>query len=171
MILGVSEIRGFVKNLCERELNNPEGAGFDIRVGEVYKLRTPGFLGVDERETSKAELVASFGKDKKYTLNPGEYVTIRTMEEFDVPDNIVMYTFPRSTLHRCGVSLIATQTSPGYRGKLVFGLKNNGDLPFTFELGARVAHVQFLEVKGETRLYRGQWQGGRVFTPAKEKQV
>ena len=38
MILGVNQIKNYVKNLCERELNNPEGAGFDIRVREVYKL-------------------------------------------------------------------------------------------------------------------------------------
>ncbi len=171
MILGVNKIQGLVNNLCDREKNNPEGAGFDIRVGEVYKLTSKGFLGVDERDTSKTELIAKYGKDKEYTLKPGEYVTIKTIEEFNIPEDLVMYTFPRSTLHRSGVILIATQTSPGYKGPLVFGLKNLSNYEFTFELGARVAHVQFLEVKGRTNLYRGQWQGGRVSTNGAEKQV
>ncbi len=171
MILGVDKINGFVKNLCEREKANPEGAGFDIRVGKVYKLESEGFLGVNERDTSNVKLVAEHGKDKDYTLMPEEYVTIKTMESVNVPKNLVMYTFPRSTLHRCGVILIATATSPGYKGGLVFGLKNSGNKPFKFELGARVAHIQFLEVKGETNMYRGQWQGGRVASTEKEAQV
>jgi hypothetical protein len=29
----------------------------------------------------------------------------------------------------------------------------------------------FSEVKGDSNLYRGQWQGGRVTTEKKEKQV
>jgi len=177
MILGVDIIskmareENLVRNLCERERENPEGAGFDIRVGAVYKIKSEGFLGVEERKTGDVELVAEYGRDKKYTLMPGEYVLISTIVEVNVPDNLAMYTFPRSTLQRCGVLLIATQTSPGYKGKLIFGLKNLGNHPFTFELGARVAHIQFLEVKGKTHLYRGQWQGGRVAAEKSEKQV
>ncbi len=170
MILGFDKIKNYVKNLSERELSNPEGAGFDIRVGEIYKLETPGFLGVSERNTSKTKIVAD-QNSKDYILMPGEYVLIRTIEEFDVPSNVVMYTFPRSTLHRCGVMLIATQTSPGYKGKLVFGLKNLSNLPFRLEIGARIAHVQFHEVSGQTSTYRGQWQGGRVSTNGVEKQI
>jgi len=29
----------------------------------------------------------------------------------------------------------------------------------------------FFQVKGKTHLYRGQWQGGRVTTKKREKQV
>jgi hypothetical protein len=38
-------------------LKNPEGAGFDLRVGEIYKIKGKGFLGVEERETPNAEKV------------------------------------------------------------------------------------------------------------------
>jgi hypothetical protein len=39
MILGIQKLHdlaesiGLVENLCEREMNNPEGAGFDLRMG------------------------------------------------------------------------------------------------------------------------------------------
>lgn len=39
MILGINELhrlvkdKELVKNLCQRELNNPEGCGFDLRLG------------------------------------------------------------------------------------------------------------------------------------------
>ena len=46
MIIGTKRLLELVKDpcirlvegLCERELANPEGEGFDLRVGEVYYL-------------------------------------------------------------------------------------------------------------------------------------
>ena len=54
MILGVKELLKLVKekkiveNLSERELKNPEGAGFDLRMGKIYEISGDGFLGIDE---------------------------------------------------------------------------------------------------------------------------
>jgi deoxycytidine triphosphate deaminase len=171
MIVGTDVARDFVENLCERELNNPEGAGFDIRIGKVFRTKGDGFLGVEERKTSESELIAECGKDKEYTLKPNEYVLIKTMEKVNIPENMVMLTFPRSSLHRSGILFLATVADPGYSGKLIFGLKNLGSNGFKLELGARIAHVLFVEVKGKTSKYRGQWQDGRVSTENIEKQV
>jgi deoxycytidine triphosphate deaminase len=60
---------------------------------------------------------------------------------------------------------------PGYCGGLNFGLINEGPVAVTIELGARIVHIQFSEVLGGGNMYRGQWQGGRVTTTKKEKQV
>ena len=44
MILGITKLlelvreKKLVENLCERELKNPEGAGFDLRIGEIYGI-------------------------------------------------------------------------------------------------------------------------------------
>lgn len=160
-----------VENLCDRELTNPEGAGFDIRMGEVYRVAGKAFLGVEERFTPPHELVAKEGRDKSFTLSPGDYVLVKTMESFNIPADVTMHTFPRSTLHRSGVLLLATQTAPGYRGSLVFGMKNMGDCALEMELGTRIAHVQFLRLEGRGNEYRGQWQGGRVTSGKVETQV
>ena len=53
----------------------------------------------------------------------------------------------------------------------MFGIVNLGPSNVEIELGARIVHAMFFEVKGKTTLYRGQWQGGRVTTRKKEKQV
>lgn len=164
-----------VENLDERELNNPEGAGFDIRVGEVYRFLPNGkaFLGITDRKTPDIKLIASYekGKRKKFIIRPNKFLLIKTMERVNFPNNICGHTFIRSTLFRCGLQLLNTQIAPGYQGELTFGLKNEGTIPVTIELGARVAHVQFEWVDGGGKKYRGQWQGGRVATKGKEKQV
>ena len=66
MILGPQKLLELVKknklveNLSERELTNPEGAGFDLRIGEIYKIKGDAFLGEEERKTPDIELVAAY---------------------------------------------------------------------------------------------------------------
>ena len=62
-----------VEGLSERELTNPEGAGFDLRLGEVYKISGKAFLGEIHRQTPDIESVAKFGKDKSIKIKPGDF--------------------------------------------------------------------------------------------------
>ncbi len=179
MILGIEQLLKLVKekklveNLSERELKNPEGAGFDFRIGELYETEGQGFLGIDERETPKSNLVAKFeeGKIVKVLLQPKTYYLMKTVEKLNLPENLVAIFTPRSTLYRSGVYVFGGQSSPGYQGELTMGIYNFRDKAFDLEMGARVLHMMFFQVEGETNLYRGQWQGGRVTTQKKEKQV
>jgi len=179
MILGVKKLLELVKkkklveNLSERELKNPEGAGFDLRIGELYQLKGQGFLGVEERETPEVKLLAKFDKkkSKKVILQPRTYYLMKTIEKLNLSENLLALFTPRSTLYRSGVYIFGGQTAPGYRGELTTGIFNFRDEKFELEMGARVIHIMFFEVKGKSNLYRGQWQGGRVATKKKEKQI
>ena len=179
MILGVKKLlelvrkKRLVENLSERELKNPEGAGFDLRIGELYQVLGSGFLGIKERETPKIKLVAQFNpkKKKKVALKPRTYYLMKTIEKLNLPENLLALFTPRSTLYRSGVYIFGGQTAPGYRGELTTGIYNFRNEKFELEMGARVLHIMFFEVKGKSSLYRGQWQGGRITTKKKEKQV
>ena len=179
MILGIDKLHKLVKNrklvegLCERELNNPEGAGFDLRIGEVYELEGKGFLGIDERKTPDVKLLARYekGKKKSFIFKPGKYYAMKTIEKVNTLANILILFRPRSTLYRSGIAIFTGNASPGYCGELTFGIINLGPCEIKIELGARVAHAMFYEVKGKTNLYRGQWKGGRVNAKKREKQV
>lgn len=179
MVLGINELLKLVKeerlveNLSERELKNPEGAGFDLRIGELYRIKGKGFLGVDERETPEMELIAKYeeGKITKVILDPKVYYSMKTIESVNMPENLLAIMTPRSTLFRSGIYIFGGQVPPGYKGGLIMGVYNFRDEKFELEMGSRVVHIMFFEVKGESNLYRGQWQGGRVTTKKKEKQV
>lgn len=164
-----------VENLCSRELSSPEGAGFDIRIAEAYKISGRAFLGQEERKTPKEKLVCRYSSDKskngRLIVKPGEYYLIKTIESVNLPTNISCHIYPRSTLYRSGILFLCTQASPGYCGQLVFGLCNLAKTTVEIEMGARVCHLQFFEVKGGGSVYRGQWQGGRVSAKKREKQV
>ena len=179
MIIGVKKLlklvktKKLVKNLSERELKNPEGAGFDLRIGELYQLKGQGFLGIEERKTPEIKLIAKFDKKKpkKVFLQPRTYYLMKTIEKLNLPENLLALFTPRSTLYRSGVYIFGGQTAPGYKGELTTGIYNFGDKEFELEMGSRVIHLIFFEIKGKSNLYRGQWQGGRITTKKKEKQV
>jgi deoxycytidine triphosphate deaminase len=179
MYLGAKQLLQLVKEkklmegLCDRELTSPEGAGFDIRIGELYKISGKGFMGLVERSTPEMELVAKLeeGKVTKVSLEPQVYYLMKTVERVNMPQDLLAISTPRSTLFRSGVYIFGGQVPPGYCGELSMGIYNFRNEPFELEMGARVLHIMFSEVKGESNLYKGQWQGGRVTTSEKEKQI
>ena len=179
MILGpqkllelVKEIK-LVEGLSDRELTNPEGAGFDLRLGEVYKISGDAFLGETERKTADIELVQEYKEGEKRTivLKPGDYFLVSTIEKVNMPIYLTANFKPRTTTFRSGLFLRTGNVAPGYQGKLTFGLKNEGPIEVTIEMGARFVHMQVEEVLGDGAQYRGQWQGGRVAATKKEVQV
>ncbi len=182
MILGIKKLHELVKeinlveNLCDRELNSPEGAGFDIRLGEVFELEGDGFLGVEERSTPNAKSIAKHDSGKTETKNyfifePGKYYLVKTIEKVNLPTTLSGIIFPRTTMFRSGLGLFNGVVQPGYCGELTFGVCNLGNSSIKVSFGARIAHITFHEVLGEGNQYRGQWQGGRVATAGKETQI
>ena len=180
MILGPKHLLELVKTkklvvgLSARELTNPEGAGFDLRIGEVHKIvGGTAFLGEEERQTPDIETVLKYSKTKKksITIFPNEFYLITTIEKVNLPKDITANFKPRTTTFRSGLFLRTGNVAPGYKGALSFAIKNEGPLPVTIEMGARIVHIQFHWVDGGGNMYRGQWQGGRVAATKKEKQV
>jgi deoxycytidine triphosphate deaminase len=185
--LKVLELNGkynLIEGLSERELENPEGTVLDLRVGQIHNIIGESLLGVSERYSSKIETIGDVNKDgrKRFTIKPGEYYLVTTMEIIHSPSEKIKYDkffpegylipkiFPRSSLQRGGVSLHFTSTNPGYKGQLTFGIKNQGNQNFIFELGARMFSVEYEAVVGDIkRTYSGQHQGGRVTSDGKKE--
>ncbi len=179
MVLGPKELLQLVKKiklvdgLSERELTNPEGSGFDLRLGEVIKISGEAFLGETHRKTPDIETVMEYNKKKKQVMKikPGDFYLVKTIEKINLPLTLSAVILPRTTTFRSGLFLRTGPIQPGYSGELTFGLKNEGPITVEIEMGARFVHVIFHEIKGEGSQYRGQWQGGRVSATKKEKQV
>jgi deoxycytidine triphosphate deaminase len=179
MILGPKKLLELVKkeklvvDLAQRELTNPEGAGFDLRLGEVYKISGKAFLGLEERHTPEIKLVKAYkeGKVSSIKIKPGDFYLFKTIESVNMPQNLTASITPRSTTYRSGLMIRGGNVPPGYCGGLTMGLVNEGSVTVEIEMGARIVHIQFGEVSGGGNMYRGQWQGGRVSATKKEKQV
>lgn len=162
-----------VENLSERELTNPEGTGFDLRLGEVFKISGKAFLGETHRQTPDITSVKVYDpkKPSSIKIKPGDYYLVKTIEKINLPLNLSAVILPRTTTFRSGLFIRTGPIQPGYSGELTFGLKNEGPITVEIEMGARFTHLIFHEIKGEGSKYRGQWQGGRVSATKREKQV
>lgn len=171
LLLKLVKTKKLVENLSQRELTNPEGAGFDLRLGEVYKIKGNAFLGETHRKTAEIKLVKAYKKDKSIKIKPGDFFLVKTVESVNMPANLTASITPRSTTYRSGLFIRTGNVPPGYCGGLIFGLKNEGPITVEIEMGARFVHIQFSEVKGGGNMYRGQWQDGRVTARKKERQI
>lgn len=180
MVIGTKQLlklvrtRRLVEDLDERELKNPEGTGFDLRVEKLFALTSKTFLGVTQRATSDLFEVVSFKpaarRQNIYSIQPGEYFLSKTIERVNMPNNLLAIIKPRTTLYRGGLIMRTGFCTPGYQGDLYFGLHNAGNQPFEIEMGARFAHIIFFEISGDlVRSYEGQWQGGRGSTKQSTK--
>lgn len=173
LLLKLVKTKKLVEGLSERELTNPEGAGFDLRLGEAYKISGSAFLGETHRKTPDVKSIKKYDPKKASSLKikPGDFYLVKTIEKINLPINLSAVIIPRTTTFRSGIFIRTGPIQPGYCGELTFGLKNEGPVPVTIEMGARFVHLIFHEIKGGGSRYRGQWQGGRVTTKRKEKQV
>ncbi len=178
-VIGVDEILKLVKeenlieNLGDRELNNPEGVGVDLRIGELHKIiaggafiEVDGKMGLGKRKGVKTERVAKFDSEAdtqvEVTIEPGEYYLASTIEKVNTPKSLMPVIYPRSTLFRAGILLLNTKIDPGYKGTLTGGLINLSKFPIKIQMGARLYNLVFYKVEGKTVSYRGQHQGGRI---------
>ena len=61
--------------LSERELTNPEGTGFDLRLGEVFKISGKAFLGETHRQTPDIKSVKVWDpkKPSSIKIKPGDF--------------------------------------------------------------------------------------------------
>jgi len=161
MPLGREKILEFVKNsnLIENfDIDCLEGAGYDLRVWNAYRIRGHAFIGVKERKNPHVEKI----EYDIYTLKPGEYILVETLERVNMPKNLLARILPRSSIFRYGCSLFTAIVDPGYEGSLTIGMKNLSESEFRFERGSRIAQIVFERVDGMTSKYRGRYQGGNV---------
>lgn len=179
-VLGLDEVlkrvkeEKLVENLGQRELNNPEGVGVDLRLGEVYEIVEGGAFiegdrvkGLGSRKGVKTRKL----EGSKIIIKPGDYYLVTTFETLNTPKDLMPIVYPRSSLFRAGLLLLNTKTDPGYKGKLTMGLKNLSQFDVKLQLGARICNLVFHKIDGETVEYRGQHQGGRISPEEEEQQV
>lgn len=161
MLLSYKKILELVKEKAIIEnfsLECLSSSGYDLRIGKIYKIKTPGFIGCKKHKSPKIEEL----EFNDYKLKPNEYLLIETIEKVNIPENLAARILPRSSLFRMGCSLETALVDPGFKGTLTIGLKNLTEREFKFEKGARIAQIVFEEVSEGVKLYKGRYQGGKV---------
>jgi dCTP deaminase len=106
-------------------------AGYDIRVKQDIDFR----LNDDPRVRYRAKV-----DDKEQA---GNFVLASTIEEFDMPVDLVGIVHDKSTWARRGLSVFNTVIEPGWKGFLTLELVYHGQSPLFIPAGTGIAQVIF----------------------------
>ena len=144
-LVRLSPIVGMVhrKMVAEGTSYGLSEAGYDIRIKQRVEFRPrDGHIS--------AVVDGMFVPDTRFIL-------ASTIEEFDMPTNLVGIVHDKSTWARRGLSVFNTVIEPGWRGFLTLELVYHGNGELVIPAGAGIAQVLFHELKFE-RAYNGKYQ-------------
>ncbi|MCK5588037.1 MAG: 2'-deoxycytidine 5'-triphosphate deaminase [Candidatus Lokiarchaeota archaeon] len=128
--------------------------GFECTVGTVYTLEND--MGVLDFDNSKRYLPNRKQKewDNKNTvvLQKGFYL-LETNEFLKMPNDLVGFINPRSSLHRMGLFLREALIDPGFKGTLIVGLVIFSRVQLYKD--ARILQISFAKVTDVSLSYDG----------------
>ena len=145
-------------------------AGYDIRINQEVNFIPPdpvrlAELTYDGQKSYTDEYYQVLIREAfhGYTLVDGKktlgrMVLASSVEEFDMPADLVGVVHDKSTWARQGLSVFNTVIEPGFIGGLTLELVFHGNKELIIPAGAPIAQVIFEKVKNPAQ-YNGKYQG------------
>lgn len=131
--------------------------GIDIRVDRVARLASRGMLGVEAREPAERTDVPP-GVDGWWDLAAGAYV-IGYRERVNLPNDVMAFARPRSSLLRSGVAIHTAVWDAGYSGRGEGLLSVLNPAGYRLQRGSRVVQLVFIRLgTAAAEGYRGRYQ-------------
>ena len=97
-----------------------------------------------EELTEKVEIEG----DIPFILDPGEFVLGSTLENIELPDDLVARVEGKSSLGRLGLLIHSTAgyVDPGFKGHLTLELSNVANLPITLYYGMKIGQLSYVRL-------------------------
>jgi dCTP deaminase len=139
--------------------------GYDIRVGEEYKVFTDVYsVVVDPKAFDPRSFVDMRGDC--CIIPPHSFALAATMEYFRIPSDVLVVCVGKSTYARCGIIVNVTPLEPEWCGHLTLEISNTTPLPakiysreglaqLLFFQGDEVPEVTYAQKRGKYQDQRG----------------
>ncbi len=161
-----------IYKLLEQELPLIEGLtepatqvqpnGVELTLRNIALLKTPGIIPVDNDQRQVSELEPLVFDETGYIdLVPGSYM-VTYNEIVHLPNNVMAFGRPRSSLLRCGVTIGTAIWDAGYNGRsqsLMIVYNTQG---FRVQKNTRIMQLVFLRLTQETEGYSGIYQNENI---------
>ncbi len=127
--------------------------GYDVRVGEVFKVFTPtapngGQAIVDPKNFTDDSFItidcSITGKDH-IIIPPNSFALAETVEVMQIPRDVLAICVGKSTYARCGLIVNVTPLEPEWRGKVTLEISNTTPLPAKVYANEGIAQMVFLK--------------------------
>ncbi|MEM1109753.1 MAG: dCTP deaminase, partial [Planctomycetota bacterium] len=128
---------------------------YDVRVGTLFKIFTNAptdggqsivdpkkfddrnFVTVDTQDTNRDHVI----------VPPNSFALCETVEEFDIPRDVLVICVGKSTYARCGIIVNVTPLEPEWRGKVTIEISNTTPLPAKIYANEGIAQMIFLRAE------------------------
>lgn len=124
----------------------------DLRLGHTFRVfnhsRYPYIDPYDKKLSADMTKEVEISEGEAFVLQPGDFVLATTIESLELPDHLLARLEGRSSLGRMGIVVHSTASifDPGWKGKAVMELGNNGRMPVALYPGMRVCALTFEEL-------------------------
>ena len=136
--------------------------GFDLTLREVALTQTSGQIADNNNQRSVPDLAPLVFDGMGFIdLMPGAYI-ITYNEIVHLPNNVMAFARPRSSLLRCGVTVNTAVWDAGYSGRSQSLMVVHNPQGFRLQKNARVVQLVFLQLTQETEGYQGAYQGENI---------
>lgn len=164
MILSGRQIlaRHTVQNLLQ-QTHQQQPCGIDLTLRQISAWSSPGIIDFDNTHRRAATTtVISFPPDNndRIKLEPGTYL-IDFNETVRIPTNCMGTVFPRSSLWRSGVSVVAGVVDAGYEGAMGAMMQVLNPCGVVLHRNAKVAQIVLEEMAETVEGYKGVYQMAR----------
>ena len=138
--------------------------GFDLTAGSVFEFSSLGALDFSNKQrvipqTKEVRLKKENPQDKFgwWNLKKGAY-KIRTNEVFNLPKDLAVISFPRSSLLRMGAFTQTAVWDAGFTGRSEFILVAENPKGLRLKQNARIIQAIFISMKETNLGYQGIYQ-------------
>ncbi len=144
-------------------------ASIDVRLADEFVTYLPSQVSCLDPNDPLTLAVASQRLRVPYgdafVLHPGEFALGSTIEEVEIPVDLVATVDGRSSIGRLAVVVHATAgfIDPGFQGQITLELSNIGAIPVKLYPGMRVAQLVFHELKSPAEVPYGAANRGSSY--------
>lgn len=124
------------------DIRSVEGAKYDLRLSGHF-LKASFGRPTDIEKLSETERLQA-------RVDPGEVVFVRTMEEIELPENVIAFLSPKRKIIHTGIFVLCGFCiDPLFKGPLWVGLYNFSSTPFHLQAGKKLIAALFYELSGD----------------------
>ena len=130
--------------------NDIQPASVDLHLDRnilVFANSRRPYIDVKEGLEDLTQMV-EIQEDSQFILHPGEFVLGNTLENIELPADLVARLEGKSSLGRIGLVIHSTAgfVDPGWKGHLTLELSNLARLPITLYRGMKIGQISYLRL-------------------------
>ncbi|MFP4136281.1 MAG: dCTP deaminase [Candidatus Acetothermia bacterium] len=127
--------------------------GYDIRIDDEFRIFTDVHsTEIDPKNFDEEAFVRV--KDESCLIPPNSFCLGKSLEKFDMPDDLFGLVVGKSTYARCGIIVNMTPIEPGWKGYLTIEISNTTPLPARIYADEGIAQVVFFRGERPDVTYR-----------------